>query len=517
MLVDRRGRVEDVVVGDARRLYLPDIGRARGGGLRLRGLRLIRTVLSGELLGPDDLTDLSKLRLDAVVALRVGDDRKRPEICAWAHIMPPDSAEPVAQNRSVSLASLDFDFVSFVGELEAQLEQTVERTRKTDRERALLVYVRTREVEGHEARLAEMFELAGSAGIEVAEAFVQTRARLDPKFAVGSGAIEEVELRALKLDCELLIFGQDLTPAQVRSITDRTRLKVIDRSQLILDIFAQRAQSNVGKLQVELAQLKYRLPFLVGRGTAMSRLGAGVGGRGPGETKLEIDRRRARDRIHALEREVERTRASRQLRRRGRQQAGVPVVSIVGYTNAGKSTLLNTLTNSAVLSEDKLFATLDPTSRRLRFPREREVILTDTVGFIRDLPEELREAFRSTLEELEDADLLLHVVDGSDPARDDHIRSTRAILEELKLEDTPRLLVFNKVDRLPPEDAEQLRLEHPDAILVSALHREQTRPLLAAIESWLVAHGFAASLAAPAHEQAWDETDAELPPEPEPA
>jgi GTP-binding protein HflX len=495
VLVDRRGRIESLMLGDAKRIYLPDIGRARGGGVRLRGVRLIRTFLTaGDLLAQDDLTDLSKLRLDAVICLRAAHDINHKDMVAWAHLLPPGSNEPCRVINAPHVNALDFDFVDFVAELETELEQTVEKTRSTDKERALIVYVRTRDVTNHEARLAELFELAASANVEVTEAFVQTRTRLDPKFAVGSGAIEEVELRALKLDADVLIFGQDLTPAQVRSITERTRLNVIDRSQLILDIFAQRALSNVGKLQVELAQLKYRLPFLSGRGTAMSRLGAGVGGRGPGETKLEIDRRRARDRIHMLEGEIKKLGTSRELRRRGRRGSGLPIVSIVGYTNAGKSTLLNTLTNSTVLSEDKLFATLDPTSRRLRFPREREIILTDTVGFIRDLPEDLRESFRSTLEELDDADLLLHLADASDPAHDDHIASTLQILNELDLGSTPRLLVFNKVDLLDADAFADLQMQHPDAIFVSAVRRDATRVLIETLDRWLVEHGHAASV-----------------------
>lgn len=497
VLVDRRGRIEALVVGDAKRLYLPEIGRARGGGVRLRGLRLIRTVLSGDLITQDDLTDLSKLRLDMVAGLRVGEDPRRRDRIAWAHLLPKTMAEPWRIQHANAWDALDFDFVDFIGELETELEHSTERTRSTQKERALIVYVRTRDVSNHDARLAELFELATSANIDATEAFVQSRSQLDPKFAVGSGAIEEVELRALKLDCELLIFGQDLTPAQVRSINERTRLRVIDRSQLILDIFAQRAQSNVGKLQVELAQLKYRLPFLSGRGTAMSRLGGGVGGRGPGETKLELDRRRARDRINALEGEIKKLGAGRELRRRGRRGSGVPIVSIVGYTNAGKSTLLNTLTNSTVVSENKLFATLDPTSRRLRFPREREIILTDTVGFIRDLPDELRDAFAATLEELQDADLLLHVVDASDPAREDHIRSTRAILDDIGVSATPRLMIYNKADLMNPESLDELRLEEPDALYVSATRKEATRVLVDALERWLVENGHAGVLADP--------------------
>jgi GTPase len=500
VLVDRRGRVDAVAVGDARRLYLPDPGRARGAAGRLRGLRLIRARLGSargnERLTNDDLTDLSKLSLDAVATIDVLSDG-RPGCLAWAHLVAASEPGPPWRIEQVDHVSrLTLDFPAFLQALEDELADGHDSTREVGAERAMLVYVRTREDYNHTARLAELRELCRTVGVEVAESFVQSRMTLDPKFAVGSGAIEEIELRALQLGAELLIFGQDLTPAQVRSISERTSLRVIDRSQLILDIFAKRAQSRVGQLQVELAQLKYRLPRLSGRGTAMSRLAGGIGGRGPGETKLEIDRRRARDRITALERAIERLRGQRELRRRGRRIAGLPIVSIVGYTNAGKSTLLNTLTQSTVLSEDKLFATLDPTSRRLRFPQDREIILTDTVGFIRDLPDELREAFRATLEELQDADILLHIVDASDPNAAEHIKSTERILADLGLQETPRLLVFNKADRCDADTLATLAAQYAP-IFVSALRRDSTRPLIEALDRWLIEHGHADAVPRP--------------------
>jgi GTP-binding protein HflX len=282
----------------------------------------------------------------------------------------------------------------------------------------------------------------------------------------------------------MIVFDAELSPSQARHIAEATSLKILDRTQLILDIFAQRAQSADGKLQVELAQLKYLYPRLVGRDDSLSRLAGGIGGRGPGETKLEIDRRRVRDRITALERRIEALGADRHLRRKQRNARGLPVLSIVGYTNAGKSTLLNALTASRVLAEDKLFATLDPTSRRLRFPRDREVIVTDTVGFIRDLPPDLVNAFRATLEELGDADLLLHVVDAADPRHDEQIEAVEAILAELGLAGKRRVLVMNKVDRLPAGEGAALA-HRRDAIAVSAVTRDGIADLLHACDRLL--------------------------------
>jgi GTP-binding protein HflX len=279
----------------------------------------------------------------------------------------------------------------------------------------------------------------------------------------------------------LLIFDQDLSPSQIKAIGEMTELKVIDRSQLILDIFARRAHSRDGKVQVELAQLKYRLPRLAGKGTAMSRLMGGIGGRGPGEMKLEIDRRRVRDRIHLLEKELKILSEARRQRKARRVEHRVPIVSIIGYTNAGKSTLLNALTRSDTFVEDKLFATLDTASRRLRFPREREVIITDTVGFIRDLPRDLMAAFRATLEELEDADLLLHVIDASNPRYEQQIASVEQILTDLDLSKKPRVYIFNKIDRVDKEEAQYLAVRF-DAVMVSALDRKTFPPLLDVVE-----------------------------------
>jgi GTP-binding protein HflX len=314
---------------------------------------------------------------------------------------------------------------------------------------------------------------------------LQLRDHIDPKFLMGKGKLDQIVLRAAELDVENLIFDKNLTPSQALAITKHTDLKVIDRTQLILDIFAQRAESADGKLQVELAQLKYRLPWLSLKDNSLSRLTGGIGGRGPGETKLEIGRRRAKERVSFLEGQLKKSSRQREQRRRQRRRLEVPVVSIVGYTNAGKSTLLNALTGADVLAENKLFATLDTRSRRLRFPEEREVIITDTVGFIRDLPKDLFAAFRATFEEAADADLLLHVVDASDPAMDQHVETTEALLTELGLIQIPRILVLNKIDLVGPLEVRGLLRSHRDAIALSATDRESTRKLLERIANAL--------------------------------
>ena len=330
-----------------------------------------------------------------------------------------------------------------------------------------------------------MRELARSAGVTVVDVITQTRPAVDPRTMIGAGKLSDLVIRCFQSDIDLVIFDQDMTPAQARNLAERMELRVIDRTQLILDIFAQRASTGDGKLQVELAQLRYRMPRLAQRADlSLSRLAGGIGGRGPGETKLESDRRRVRDRITRLEREAARLTEQREGRRRKRGRRSVPVLSIVGYTNAGKSTLLRTLTQSDVHVEDKMFATLDPVSRRLRFPREREVIITDTVGFIRDLPPDLVAAFHATLEELRDANLLLHVVDAASPDIDRRIQAVRQVLSELGFEEKPELLVFNQIDRVAPDEIEALARRY-GAVPVSALEARGMQRLLERAEELL--------------------------------
>lgn len=489
VLLDRRGAVTHVIVGDAHSITMPDWGRLRAGRGRLRGLRCVHTHLGEEGLTNDDLTDLALLRLDAIVAIETQSDG----LPGYAHIAALRAAnqegKPVEILDPVLPSQLELDFPSWIREREEEFARQTQMKAIERGERAILVCIATGERGGLEPEdsMAELRELARSADVHVVHEMTQHRARLDPKTLMGAGKLQELVIQALWHDADLVIFDQNLNPTQARNLAERTELRVIDRTQLILDIFAQRAKSRDGKLQVELAQLKYRLPRLVHRDDSLSRLGAGIGGRGPGETKLEIDRRRVRERITHLERELKRMRQGRQERRRRRH--GLPVISIVGYTNAGKSTLLHALTQSSVPIADKMFATLDPASRRLRFPRERDVIITDTVGFIRDLPPDLVAAFRATLEELEEADVLLHVVDASTPDFERRIESVHRILDELGLYDRPEgkrpeILVFNQIDRLSPEEAIALA-ERFDAIPISALKKIGLNQLLLRVDQVL--------------------------------
>ncbi len=498
VLLDRKGDVDAVIVGDARKLELPDVGRARAGTHRLRGLRLVHTHLHGEPLSRDDHTDLALLRLDLVAAVEVLAGGLPGKI-HYAHLLPENAAGAMWKDEvASSVFELGYDAVAGPLALEDEFARASALRKTGQRERALLVGFgdgRQRGRADAEASLEELRELARTAGVAVVDAVLQMRREIDPRTLIGKGKLEDILLRSMQLMADVIVFDWNLSPSQARGIAEATSLKILDRTQLILDIFAQRAQSADGKLQVELAQLKYRYPRLVGRDDSLSRLAGGIGGRGPGETKLEIDRRRVRDRITALERRIENLSQDRHVRRKQRNERGLPVISIVGYTNAGKSTLLNALTDSKVVAEDVLFATLDPTSRRLRFPDEREVIITDTVGFIRDLPDDLITAFRATLEELGDADLLLHVVDASDPRHEGQVKAVDGILGELGLAETPRLLVFNKADRAPPGQATALA-HQASGVAISAAERQGFDELLAHCDQLLWSDGKALPAAA---------------------
>jgi len=481
LLVNRSGQVAYVLVGDAKGLLIPPLPRERGARGRLKGLRLLHTHLDGSPLSQDDFTDLALLKLDAVAVVEVTPAGLPGRVQA-AHLLPRE-----VDGRGWAVLDydhptrVDLDFAAMVDSLEEELARVGSEAGGRRADRAILIGVTGKNRLEAEESLAELAELARSAGLEVAAALLQKRERFDPRFLMGKGKLMELMLQALHWGSDLLIFDAELSPSQVRSITDLTDLRVIDRTQLILDLFAQRARSREGKLQVEMAQVKYLLPRLRGRDDSLSRLTGGIGGRGPGETKLEIDRRRMQERLHRLQEELTRVRAERRVRREGRRRQQLPILSLIGYTNAGKSTLFSALTHAQVLAEDRLFATLDPTSRRLRFPREREVIITDTVGFIRNLPQNLLEAFKATLEELEDADLLLHVIDLANPRFPEHIQAVEGILAALQLDHKPVLKVFNKLDLVPPALA-ALQCRIHDGVAIAAVDPATLPPLIARLE-----------------------------------
>ncbi len=480
VLLDRKGHVRSVVVGDARAVFLPDLSAYRRGLARLCGLRLIHTHLQAEPLTEDDLTDLALLRLDMVVAVEVLDSGL-PGLVHAAHLLPGnDEGAPYNILPTVSVHDLSTDFPETIQALEDEFARMRPRRRTGgQRDPAILAHVSEQPVSAAEDSMAELRELARSAGIAVADQLIQRRPA-DPKYVLGKGKLKETVIRAMQKGAEALVFDLDLSPSQIRHLANYTDLKILDRTQVILDIFAQHAETREGKLQVELAQLRYMLPRLSGKHSAMSRLTGGIGGRGPGETKLEVDRRRAQDRIAMLEREIGKLGDRRKLRRAKRTRRGLPIVSIVGYTNAGKSTLLNHLTDSTVPAENALFATLNPVSRRLRFPEEREVIITDTVGFIRDLPKDLMAAFRTTLEELDEADVLLHVLDASSPDVQERYETVERILGELGLNHKPTILAWNKADQCGAEVMNGLTGQYGGAP-VCALDRDTFGPLLEAL------------------------------------
>ena len=532
LLVDRAGRVEAVSVGDARRLEVPRQPSAPAGRLRFCTLRFLATRLQDDNLGPEELAPLALHRLDATAVISVAEDGMAGPVRV-AHLLPApeppdggakaddgppapgddDSAprtprgavlprrrrrrRPRPEIQDVSAdgeryrlfpprpaSGVDEDFLELIRALEQEFDRHMQRTKVAGKVgRAILVHVTTGSRGSAEASMNELAELAASSDLHVIERVVQRRQSFDPRTLMGSGKLQDLIIYALRLQADFIVFDQDLAPAQARAVAEATDLKVIDRSQLILDIFARRARTREGKIQVELAQLKYLLPRLMSRGdSGLSRLEGGIGGRGPGEQKLEVDRRRVRDRIAHLEKMLQAERKRREQRRARRRERNVPVISLVGYTNAGKSTLLNLLTRSEVFVEHRMFATLDPTTRRLRLPREREVVINDTVGFIRDLPPDLLAAFRATLEEIEDSDLILHLVDASHPGHEPQIRAVSRILEDLGYSEIPRVTVLNKVDRLREQDVADLLAAHHGAVAISALRNSHIDELLECIE-----------------------------------
>ncbi len=485
LLITRRGTIEQVLVGAGCVPAFASLSKFRTGSRSLRGLRLVRMHLHDVPLSQEDLTNLALLRFDLIAAVGVSEEGTPAHVYV-ANLLPPNARGQVFEVLPpVPFHMFRWDCEKAVADLEAEMQHAGRHHAVDDaKDMAILVSASAKSRSKQEERLDELSELAAAADIVVLDKVIQRVHETYLRCVVGSGKLKEIVIRALQRGANLLIFDQDLAPAQIRAITEVTEMRVIDRTQLILDIFASRAHSREGKVQVELALLRYLLPRLSGQGTSLSRLGGGVGSRGPGETKLETDRRRVRDRIAHLEHELITFTRHQDQRRARRLQHAVPILSIVGYTNAGKSTLLNVLTRSEVSVHDRPFETLDTTSRRFRFPREGEMIVTDTVGFIHDLPKDLLGAFRTTLEELRDADMLLHLVDASATNVDRQIEAVVTVLDELKLAQIPRILVFNKCDRLASQETQFLCRRY-GAIGISALNPATLRPLIACLDTLL--------------------------------
>jgi GTPase len=513
--INRRGQVIRVGIGTPRQTQIPPMELPRYGAERLSGIRCIATHLKPEPPNEAALTAMALQRLDALVVLNItgtGFTRRGGGATGYvkeaylAHLTPQDSRTLIPSPAAVKVEESQFgfahskqiqspswnispplslddladqDLVDLVENLEAEFQREfIAQEVDADHDRVLIVGLMTSETTPLQFQdtLVELARLVDTAGGDVLQTIQQKRSRVHPQTVVGEGKVQEIALTAQTLGVNLVVFDRDLSPSQVRNLELQIGIRVVDRTEVILDIFAQRAQSRAGKLQVELAQLEYMQPRLAGRGRTMSRLGGGIGTRGPGETKLETERRAIGQRISRLQKEVTQLQAHRSRLRQRRQHREVPSVALVGYTNAGKSTLLNALTNAEVYTADQLFATLDPTTRRLVIPygetnEHQEILITDTVGFIHELPASLMDAFRATLEEVTEADALLHLVDLSHPAWLRHIRSVREILAQMPITPGPALVIFNKIDQANSETLALAREEFPLAVFISASQR----------------------------------------------
>jgi GTPase len=487
LIINRRGIIEYVIVGDNHRIEIPPLSTERTGRARFRGVRFIHTHLRGELLSREDLTDLALLQLDldACITEMRGE---RGETIHAGYLVPENRGGRTWDFMEPSpVTEFDVDFTEFITELENEFvrERGKLYVTKEKYEQCMIVTVVLPKKEKHvDDYIAEMKDLCYSAGITVVDTIVQRPKELHPRYLIGRGKIEEIIIKCQQAGADLLVFDEELTPGQIKNISAITELKVIDRNQLILDIFASRANTNESRIQVELAQLRYIMPRLSEKSTAFSRLMGGIGGRGPGEQKLEVDRRRVRDRISFLERRLTEIRKVRDKKRERRRASLIPIVSIVGYTNSGKSTLLNLLTKSKVEVEDKPFSTLNPTTRIMKYPERKRIILTDTVGFITHLPDVLLRAFMATLEELEDAHLLLHLVDISAVDFEDRIASVDSVINSLGLADKKRLIVFNKIDKADRTFIPNIERRY-DAVSISAFKKEGIERLVRTIEDAL--------------------------------
>ena len=508
--ITRSGQIIEIAVGDNATVELPSFSGRRGAG-RLSGIRCIHTHPGGNpYLSGVDISALKNNKYDAMVAIGVvSPDFTKSEL-TFGLITGIDSNENYTAEcygpYSIEDAE-NINFVNTVSTIERILDkQTGTASLQVMSERAILIgmeWGRNDSLWTVDDSLEELKQLADTAGATVIKKFIQKRPKPDPAFFIGRGKVQELALYAQQENIDLCIFDDELSPAQQRNIESVMGIRILDRTALILDIFAQRARTNEGKLQVELAQLQYTLPRIIGKGLMLSRLGGGIGTRGPGETKLEVDRRRIRDRIAFIKDQIEKVKAVRSLHRSKRKKNNVFEVSLVGYTNAGKSTLLNTLTNSDIYAKDQLFATLDPTTRQLTLPNKQEIIITDTVGFIQRLPHQLIAAFRSTLEVVTEADLLVHVIDVSHELYKEQAAAVHEVLKEIGAETKPVITVYNKIDKLPPDSklADRLALEE-DTVCISAAKKLNLETLQQMIESHLRSKAVEVTLCIPYAETA---------------
>lgn len=476
--IARDGSIVDVSVGDSAKVSMPAMRLVRNED-RLCGVRCIHTHPSGDgRLSGVDLGTLRSMKLDCMAAVGVLNGKPTQLYAAYLGDYDEEAGGRAALVYG-PLRPYKLPQRALIAEIynsDDRFRSTTKDVEAVEQERAILVGMENSE--GYDT-LEELNELAKTAGALVVGKVRVRRRAIDNATYVGSGKANELSLMGSELEADLFIFDDELSAIQLRTLEETLGARVIDRTTLILDIFAARATSRGGKLQVELAQMRYRLPRLIGQGQVLSRLGGGIGTRGPGEKKLEIDRRRIRRRVFELETELSEIEKQRGLRRESRKANRIPLVALVGYTNAGKSTMLNALTNSDVLAEDKLFATLDPVVRKITLAGGTEALISDTVGFINKLPHDLVEAFKSTLEEVSNADLILQVVDISCPYHEKQMRVVDGVLESLHAADIPRLIVFNKADALP---AAELPAEGENRLNVSALRGTGIEGLLNAVE-----------------------------------
>lgn len=508
--ITRSGQIIEIAVGDNATVELPSFSGRRGAG-RLSGIRCVHTHPGGNpYLSGVDISALKNNKYDAMVAIGVvSPDFTKSEL-TFGLITGIDSNENYTAECYGPYSIEDAENINFVNTV-STIERILDKQAGTASlqvmsERAILIgmeWGRNDSLWTVDDSLEELKQLADTAGATVIKKFIQKRPKPDPAFFIGRGKVQELALYAQQENIDLCIFDDELSPVQQRNIESVMGIRILDRTALILDIFAQRARTNEGKLQVELAQLQYTLPRIMGKGLMLSRLGGGIGTRGPGETKLEVDRRRIRDRIAFIKDQIEKVKAVRSLHRSKRKKNNVFEVSLVGYTNAGKSTLLNTLTNSDIYAKDQLFATLDPTTRQLTLPNKQEIIITDTVGFIQRLPHQLIAAFRSTLEVVTEADLLVHVIDVSHELYKEQAAAVHEVLKEIGAETKPVITVYNKIDKLPPDSklADRLALEE-DTVCISAAKKLNLETLQQMIESHLKSKAVEVTLCIPYAETA---------------